>query len=167
MKNFTYKLTATTFFSPVSITAENELDAIQELMDFYENGVLEIEDENFDLDKTAETQAYTPMVTPPPVIENGYVPLSSLSSSQDTYFGDDEEDDGDFDSDINYTPMSAIKRQFEEQTSDPLLILSSKLLEIIEQLGTKLEGMDQKIAQLEQGASQLPNGYRPLNNTRR
>ena len=51
MKNFTYKLTATTFFSPVSITAENELDAIQELMDFYENGVLEIEDENFDLDK--------------------------------------------------------------------------------------------------------------------
>ena len=95
MKNFTYKLTATTFFSPVSITAENELDAIQELMDFYENGVLEIEDENFDLDKTAETQAYTPMVTPPPVIENGYVPLSSLSSSQDTYFGDDEEDDGD------------------------------------------------------------------------
>ena len=166
MKNFTYKLTATTYYLPISITAENELDAIQELMEFYENGVLEIEDENFDLNKTSETQAYTPITNRIPVIENGYVPLSFLSSLETVQ---DLSSDDDFDSDNqyqSYTPMSSIKNQ-EKETPDPLFSLSSKLLEIIEQLGTRLEAMDQKINQLEETNTKLANGYRPLNNVRR
>lgn len=163
MKNFTYRLSCTTSFLPVTITAKTEVDAIEELMNFYENGVLEIKDESFDLDLISTTESYTPM-TPPAPVTNGYVPLSSIASSYDE---DEDDDETDFDSDIQYQSYVPLSSFLKSEETDPILELNKKLLEIIEQLGNKLESMDEKISQLEQSNSQLPNGYRPLNNTRR
>lgn len=161
MKNFTYKLSCTTSFLPITITAKTEVDAIEELMNFYENGVLETEDESFDLDLISTTESYTPM-TPPAPATNGYVPLSSIVSSYN-----EDEDETDFDSDIQYQSYVPLSSFLKSEETDPILELNKKLLEIIEQLGNKLESLDEKISQLEQNNSQLPNGYRPLNNTRR
>ncbi len=98
MNRYTLKLSSHVDFAPTTIVALTKGDAIQQLMEQYDNGALVVADESFDLDTLSEE----------PVRTNGYTPMNAVT--QECAEVSDDDGDSDFDSDITqgYTPMSAI-----------------------------------------------------------
>jgi hypothetical protein len=119
MNKYILKLSSHINFEPTTIVALTKGDAVQQLMEQYDNDTLVVEDESFDLDTLSEETVRT----------NGYTPMSSVAQESSEVSDDDGDDD--FDSDIRqeYVPMSAINNSpvqapVHEQLNELLTLLS-------------------------------------------
>jgi hypothetical protein len=100
MNKYILKLSSRIDFQPTEIQALTKADAIQQLMEIYDSGELQIEDETFDLDTLSEE-----------MLTSSYVPMASISPVSTNFDSDIEDDDGDeLPSTGSYVPMSSIRQ---------------------------------------------------------
>jgi hypothetical protein len=100
MNKYILKLSSRIDFQPTEIQALTKADAIQQLMEIYDSGNLQVEDEAFDLDTLSEE-----------MLTSSYVPMASISPVSTNFDSDIEDDDDDeFPSAGSYVPMSSIRQ---------------------------------------------------------
>jgi hypothetical protein len=98
MNKYILKLSSRIDFQPTAIEALTKADAIQQLMEIYDSGELQVEDEAFDLDTLSEER-----------LTSGYVPMSSVSPVV-TNFDSDIDDADEIPSTGGYVPMSSVRQ---------------------------------------------------------
>lgn len=101
MNKYILKLSSRIDFQPTEIQALTKADAIQQLMEIYDSGKLQVEDEAFDLDTLSEE-----------MLTSSYVPMASISPVSTNFDSDieDDDDDDELASSGGYVPMSSIRQ---------------------------------------------------------
>ena len=101
MNKYILKLSSRIDFQPTEIQALTKADAIQQLMEIYDSGNLQVEDEAFDLDTLSEE-----------ILTSSYVPMASISPVSTNFDSDieDDDDDDELASSGGYVPMSSVRQ---------------------------------------------------------
>lgn len=153
MNKYVFNLSTTNIYRNVEVTAEDRDDALAILFDRLDNQELAVDDENLDLEDVS--------VTPLNILPNGYTPMSLTQEQQD----EDSDDDCGYvslqqlrDSQQSvhqqsntiangtasaYVPLTSLQQQ--AATEDPLLQMNVNLLNLIEQMGQRIEQLNDKV----------------------